>query len=706
MADNKKESKVAQTFNELINKLNLKITGFSADTEDKFLTVNPEKPEILDILYKTFNYTDNSSITDVNWKKDGKDLKKVIYDKFNSDLIKQNIHANIQFYNADKIREQLYLLRYMPQVKKIIDAKINAVMSPNTHTRDRVDVKLKSNNILISDIQRIMVAKESDRIIKETLTASYNHGAAFIYIYPYSELAKDILSMQNTALFQATDNTTGSLLFGESFDELKLKDTAPDEIVLTDKGLSNILRVRTSTTLFSEAVGGKPKSKILYDPMMSDVAPEFKAKFSNGTLFKEDIGIVNELKKNTALVEGKKKKNKLDSIVGCHVKKLDNAKVIPIYLNEHYLLGVYYVESTENAYEAMSTGYNLLEGNTNNNIRLDMRLKLDIISEMKSEISEKFLIDNKAILHNLDSILRDVSIIPETKIRFIPKEYIVEFPHHERVSAINDVEPYMHYFINLFKNYIFKKLFYEKDKIITYYNVDGDDDMTALAYDAMEIVKRMYPSPADILNLREIHSSLENIHNIFIPKSPQGNKAVEFELKEGQKAVEGEFEDLLKIESMVTTLMGYNFSMLDPSVNTDFALNIIATDANKAEAVLVDQTHYNKYLQELYDKIMMYEIPGKSVDMDVKFPEQRILKMNIFNDMFTNISTRVDTVVSNLNASDSDEKKSFIKKKLFADLASTMMDMDEYEGYEAEYDREVARNADGSTKAEDDEMSL
>ncbi len=91
MADNKKESKVAQTFNELINKLNLKITGFSADTEDKFLTVNPEKPEILDILYKTFNYTDNSSITDVNWKKDGKDLKKVIYDKFNSDLIKQNI---------------------------------------------------------------------------------------------------------------------------------------------------------------------------------------------------------------------------------------------------------------------------------------------------------------------------------------------------------------------------------------------------------------------------------------------------------------------------------------------------------------------------------------------------------------------------------------------------------------------------------------
>ena len=158
MADNKKESKVAQTFNELINKLNLKITGFSADTEDKFLTVNPEKPEILDILYKTFNYTDNSSITDVNWKKDGKDLKKVIYDKFNSDLIKQNIHANIQFYNADKIREQLYLLRYMPQVKKIIDAKINAVMSPNTHTRDRVDVKLKSNDILVSDIQRIMVA--------------------------------------------------------------------------------------------------------------------------------------------------------------------------------------------------------------------------------------------------------------------------------------------------------------------------------------------------------------------------------------------------------------------------------------------------------------------------------------------------------------------------------------------------------------------
>ena len=100
-------------------------------------------------------------------------------------------------------------------------------------------------------------------------------------------------------------------------------------------------------------------------------------------------------------------------------------------------------------------------------------------------------------------------------------------------------------------------------------------------------------------------------------------------------------------------------------------------------------------------------MPGKAIDVDATFPEQRILKMNIFNEMFTNIATRTDTVVTNLNGTDTDEKKAFIKRKLFIDLASTMMDMDEYESYEAEYDREVKRKTDNSNgEGNDDEMSL
>ena len=693
----KDNNTVAKTYFDIVNELSIKTTGFSADTADKYFNNKSQIPEVINSLTKSFNIDYDKSITNVNWKKGKEDLNQILEHKLNDALIKEVLYDNMSSYSNEKLREHLYIRRYMPQVERVLSAKVDAVMSPNTQTRERIDIELLSGTKTLLDIKNALEEVQINKVVQETLLASYSHGAAFVYVYPYSELAQDIMSIKDEALFSASISSDDKArLFGESW------ETDPG---LTKEGLVKLARFKLSaySDYYSESETGEANAKLISkDSALSTVYSKIVNDYDEDDfLIKESNASADILVTNS----NKTKMKKIKNMTGCHVKKLDNLRCIPIYISDE-LIGVYYIDSLDH-YASMNNRASMMAtsktgGLHSSGIPLEMKIKLDIIKEMKSEISEKFLFDNKNILVSLDQILKDTATDTKYKIRFIPRKYLVEFPHHMRISNIQIVESLALWWIDLMKNYVFKKLFYEKDKFITYYTVDKNDDVSSLAYRTVDAMRNLVPNPADILNIKRKHTSLVNLHSIVIPQTPNKTRPIEFDVKEGQKAVVDEFEDLLKLQSQVTELLGFNYNALDPSANTDFALNIVASDQNKAETILVDQAHYNRFLNELVNKITSFKFPDADVKVKAVFPEQRVLKSQMMSDQLTQITGRIDSIVKYM-ASDKYESdkgyNEYMTRALFIDYASMVFDTSKYLKYEEEYERKKQSDKNKGVKA-------
>lgn len=687
-----KQNNIAKTYYDIVNELSVKTTGFSADNIDKYFKTNSQVPEVIGSLTKSFNIEYDKSVTNVNWKKGKEDLNELLENKLNDVLIKEVLYENMNSYTNEKLREHLYIRRYMPQVERVLTAKVDAVMSPNTQTRERVDIELMSGDKTLLDIKNALEEVQLNKITQETLLASYSHGAAFVYVYPYSEIANDIMNLKDEALFSATiGDDKKSMLFGESW------QTSPE---LTKEGLVTLAKFKLSaySDYYSESsADGIPRAKLISkDSAIASVYSTIVNTYDSDDILIKESSSADGLLVTTS---NKNKMKKIKNLTGCHVKKLDNLRCIPIYIADE-LIGVYYIDSLDH-YASMNNRASMMAtsktgGLHTSGIPLEMKIKLDIIKEMKTEISEKFLFDNKNILVSLDQILKDTAMDTRYKIRFIPRKYLVEFPHHMRVSNIQIVESLALWWIDLMKNYVFKKLFYEKDKFITYYTVDKNDDISGLAYRTVDAMRNLVPNPADILNIKRKHTSLVNLHSIVIPQTPNKNRPVEFEVKEGQKAVVDEFEDLLKLQSQVTELLGFNYNALDPSANTDFALNIIASDQNKAETILVDQAHYNRYLNELVNKILGFKFPNTDCKVKATFPEQRVLKSQMMSDQLTQITSRIDAIVKYMASDKYEDDKgytSFMQRALLKEYASMVFDSVKYEKYEEEYERKKKSDA-------------
>lgn len=696
-----KKTDIKDAYVEIANRLSRKVDGMSIENISKYLKVDDADDGVVTRrLIEKYGLDENEPITAINGKYKGKDMNEVLIERLDSAHFKNIIATNMTNMTMEKIREQLYLIKYMPQLDKVLDDMVKLVMSPNTQSRKRIDVEILNKDIIKeSEIDVIFQKKDLEDKIFEGMRKAFIHGSGLVYVYPYKRLATDILD-----LFKRTNVTGGAQqpYFKESmdFETDSTKINRLRSIPKSDfkKMLRNIDILDNSNKFFSESPD-LVKSKIKTD---SDYRKDYvKTTYfsnnhitgncvSNFNLFLEaDTPIGPNFNTFGGMPQQKEKYSNryLNQLNGCHVELLDMEKCIPLYVND-ILIGAYYVEN--NVYNDYLNKNNGIEKNREKlrdplgfRATLDLSLKETIASLLKEEMDEKFLLNNKHVLNSINMIITDISNKSEPfKIKFIPAEYLVEFKNYHRASQLNIVDALAHYWIYLSKNYIFRKLFYERDKIITKTIVDYDDDVRGQAYRTMNALENLVPSPADILNLRKMYTGLINSHRIIAPKSKNGRESFEFERLEGQQTGDKDMEDLIKWENIITGLIGFNLSAYDPSAQTDYAIKAVIADENKADMIIGYQNHFKKPLNDLLVKIFQYEIDEtiSHTDFEAAFPEQRTLKQQIFSDALAKVSEKIDYIIAAYVGDDGDPGvKAFLKKELFKKYASIYVDTDDIE---------------------------
>lgn len=696
----KEPSKTQQQYIELADKLARKNNGLSVTAENKLLNItdgDEDRTSILDKMTAAFHQEENSSIIKIEGKHKNERIRDTITGILESNDFAEMVAGGINNVTSEKIREQRYIRQFMPQVAKSIDAMVTCICSPNTQTKESIELSKISGKTTINEMRMVLKNKKVDVVVRDCIQAALDHGVGYMYILPYKKMAEDVLEIAKLAGNNKINSDKKHAQYNEEVTMMSSSIQSPEDGILYQESSNGDKFI--GGKLFSESIKlistpekyeEKQTTKTKYfseSPILSPASSLFKVRADK--LFKESNGNKYNMKYM----------NKID---GCYIEKLDNEKCIPIYINKH-LVGIYYIEDEfQNIMKQVQSQKGKLRDDITQKADLSLRIKEEIVNILKDEVDEKFLAINKHVIASIDSLMKDMKRSnTEFRIRFIPADYLVEFTNYYRQSQMALVESLAHCWIMLFKNYVFTELFYKKDKIITKYNIDYDDDIGSQGNRLLDTIRNMVPLPSEILNLRKMYMGLISSQRLMIPRT-KNQEMFDIERIEGQKDNGEAFENLLKIQGMVTELIGFNYNMLDPSANADFALQIVNADRNKAEMILSLQKLFNDPLRQAINLILKYEFQDDTnIEVDAKFSEMREVRQQIFAEQLGKITERIDLISAFMLPEDADaDKKYYFRQKLFKILAAMFINIDELEEILDEYDRE---NATKEEKNEEDD---
>jgi hypothetical protein len=319
----------------------------------------------------------------------------------------------------------------------------------------------------------------------------------------------------------------------------------------------------------------------------------------NGT---PDAGFSNKAnKKKTGSMS-----KKLDNIKGVYVKSLEPEKCVPIKVNDQSI-GVYYLESTPMATSAIKGHITPMMSRPNGEDTrvLQKNLVETAVRFIRTELSEKFIDVNQNVMgHIYELMTSHLHIGAAFKVRFFPARYIHDFSNYQLHPTIPNslltlANPLAKEYILLDRNHIMNRLYNEKDRIVQYYNASKSPDIKKLAKASMSIMQRMYPNLVQLMDMGFIAQSTTDSYVLVSPMNNNGDKIINYERLEGQKPTD-ENERLEKLESAVTTMIGYTYS-LGASARKEFmsATEVVGMDAERTGEVMDAQSQYIQPINEL-----------------------------------------------------------------------------------------------------------
>lgn len=721
MADNlnkKGPGLIERNYNEIRSRLERLVKGITEETEDKLLPKDSGDTldGILGSLIRTFDKGENRSISEIVGKTGSDKLSDVIDATFNMDRYKDAILHNIMNASIDRIREQQYMIKNMPQINKVISAMVNAIMSPSTQSTDTSDIYVKHKEVTSTDIIELLKRKKFNEKERKAVTNGISYGAGFMMIYPYSEMAANILDFANVA--NNTNRVSNSNLLMASNSKKKMHEylygennnkasEIKEETIGTDT-IAEYFRKNTShkeidennVTLIQESYNNG-KEELYEESLLKYVSQRF---YTESPISQEMIhGFSQELfgaENYYGEANRNVDKKKLKNLKGAYVKTLEEDKTIPVYINNE-LVGVYYVDyDTDFSDPALVRKQSNLNRFSHRQMsRLNQLTKMGLTADIKdaitktikTQLDERFLINNRHVLATIEKLVRDTridAIEEHFMIRWIPKKYLVEYANHDRVSQLANVEPLVLCWITLWRHYMMRKVFYEKDlRYVKYIVSESDDDYHDQGMKSLQAVRAMIPSPADIYNYRHMTMSIMNSNKIAIPQTPAGVAPFELATIPGQKPDDNIFDELTRLAAIITEEIGFSYNLLDPSTSVETATQLITSREDKAELILNKQIQFNTAKQEAIEKICMYEWGYNDLDLTAKFPELKVMKQNIFADLQDKLVAKIDMIVTQYYSDITDPAKlAYIRKTLFKYYISTVVDVNMLDNISADYD--------------------
>jgi hypothetical protein len=579
----------------------------------------------------------------------------------------------------DTIADYEILRRSIPEISRVINLLVNAIIIPEVITSDTFtlehDIKNKGNvNAVMSRLEeRYELASKLRTIVENYLVI----GVEYVTVIPYKAVIQAIKSdpdiqnrrksllkestLQESAGITAklTTDGIGSLNESTFIDDLtnRIKTHLDGEdVVDTDTLKQRLAKVATDheSKEFKDGLGQMNESitkwidginvyqsnrKLIYDAAIVESVREDKSKFMFESSFEDffsDNKNMKIKKKNVdSAAEGM---NELDDktnkaydqleINGCKIERLDPARVYPLRIKDTVIAYIYMEERRDK-----SLRYNL-QGEMRNNFSfyrtdnqsygeynvkmMEDRMIREIGNRVLANLSPEFLKVNFDDMDVFYEFIRDSNIHRERQdIIILHPDDVIEFKRPDG-SILKNATFYAKMYLLMVLNNILTKVRRGSDRTIYYVNTGLTNNVEQSVMNAIEAIQHGEIRVSDLGSIAGIMGSVGSIVDLFLPQTEDGARPVSPEVISGQSVEMDEPFLQFLIKSIILS-----FNVPSVVVNytdeVEFARTLSMANLDVATSSALAQGEINKPWQRLVRRIMTYEYDLEKEEVETIF---------------------------------------------------------------------------------------
>lgn len=733
MADqnNKRYGNITKRINSLNNQMNnLYQTTYRTRTDnsdDMKNIVNSIDNSIDDLLSKI----NNRSTSDISnlyirlQRKSGGTMDNIndsIEELFNNSALLntldvENMSKSIQ---AEDYQYDL-ICKYMTKLEEALEIKRDNVLSSDNFTKDFINViSDKSSKEYLQEFNdRANYIKDKYKVqelFEEIYDDTSKYGEYFLYHVPYSVALKRLVKRKSQMGASGILNRSyryesyideyekGEMIFESNNLSTNCKSALNKEFInlLSENNSSVYLTFDKSNMISSvvsyveerEKIKNKPSSLITegYDIIKeasndSKESSSVHLKQTNHDLIAPD-GFMNSDKRM------KSDADKIKSIAGSVLTKLDRSQVFPICLGDDVCLGYIYLEVKNSYIENL-----VMNGKTYNSItnpssmdaaeydKQNDLLIAQIAAQMSDAIDSQFINNNIDLKDQIYAILRYNDHFCVTQgINNINVSFLsVEDVHHiyfkkdkKTHRGISDLKksiiPAMLYCL-LYLTDVIGKISREQDKRIYYVKQNIETNVAKTLLNVIDQIKKGNMGMRQLESMNSIFNVIGKFNDHIVPVGQNGDSPISFEILPGQKQ-DTPTELLDRLEDQAVSCTDVPLEFIQSTNNVDFATRFTMSNSKFLRKVLKRQGICQNIFSKIFTNLYNFEFDENEQNIKILLPAPAFLTLTNFSQLIENTKSYASSIAEIMFNNDQDEEKQEFIRLLIRKHLGTYLDFD------------------------------
>lgn len=629
------------------------------------------------------------------------------------------------------------ICRYLPKLLDALEIRRDNVLSSDNFSKDFINPKSSRTNKMelekfSSNTAKIEKEYEISKFAEKTYMNVSKYGEDFIYIIPYNEAFKRIITRTN---YRRNNARLGQVSFYESASKAVNQTQVCLESGFVSSSdfkdyVKNIKEGYGDITLPADFKG--PEIKLHFNDLnvipelvnervvletrkdmerFQSLASVFEANNSLMDQFKnvdkENNGFTNGFGSSGATdgliipAELNRDPEKIDkNMLGAMVERLPRENVIPVYIGKKVCLGYYYLEFREDPNACGFCGGHHMTLGISNATSFAYEMSYDqqelairyIASKISANIDTHFINANKDLKEEIYAVLRyneqfDLTRSNDIGVTFIPAEDVVhcyfeldETTHRGISDLQRSIVPAMLYIL-LYLTDIIGKITRSTDKRIYYVKQNVETNVARTMMNVVQQIKKGNMGMRQIESMNNILNVIGKYNDFIIPMGQSGDPPITFEVMQGQD-INTPTDIMEKMEEMAINPV-VPFEMLNSTYGQDFAIRFTMSNSRFLKSINTRQRDTELFLSKIYTKIYNYEFGETNSLIQIVLPPPIYLTLSNNQQLMDSVTQQVDKIIELELVDEEDEVKNEFKRIYTRNILSTYINFNNVERYKA-----------------------
>ena len=309
-----------------------------------------------------------------------------------------------------------------------------------------------------------------------------------------------------------------------------------------------------------------------------------------------------------------------------------------------------------------------------------------ISARIAQQIDTHFINTNKDLKEEIYAILQyndkfDMTRTNNIGVTFIPADDMVHCYFeldeitHRGISDLKDaVTPAMLYIL-LYLTDIIGKLTRSVDKRVYYVRQNVEQNMARTMMNVVKQIKKGNMGMRQIESMNNILNIVGKYNDFIIPKSPNGEAPIEFEIMQGQN-IETPTDIMDKMEEMaINTICPLEF--VNSILQVDYASRFSMSNTRFMKEVFTRQRATERFFSKIYTNLYNYEFDESINKIEIVLPPPIYLLINNNAQLIDAVTQMADKLVDIYFSNESDDLKAEWKKNYVTRTLSTYIAYDD-----------------------------